>query len=39
MLFAAVISVLMRTIVYLWGPESLRSKAAVAVIKHHEVAA
>ena len=38
MLFAAVISVLMRTIVYLWGPEALRSKAAVAVIKHHEVA-
>jgi len=37
MLFAAVISVLMRTIVYLWGPETLRSKAAVAVIKHHEV--
>ncbi len=37
MLFAAVISVLMRTIVYLWGPEALRSKAAVAVIKHHEV--
>lgn len=39
MLFAAVISVLMRTIVYLWGPESLRSKAAVAVVKHHEVTA
>ena len=37
MLFAAVISVLMRTIVYLWGPESLRKTAAVAVIKHHEV--
>ena len=37
MLFAAVIAVLMRTIVYLWGPESLRQKADVAVIKHHEV--
>jgi TRAP-type mannitol/chloroaromatic compound transport system permease small subunit len=37
MLFAAVISVWMRTIVYLWGSESLRKKANVAVIKHHEV--
>ena len=37
MLFAAVISVWMRTIVYLWGPESLRNKADVPVIQHHEV--
>jgi len=36
-LLAAVISVLMRTIIYLWGPEDLRDTAAVAVIKHHEV--
>lgn len=36
MLFAAVISVLMRTIVYLWGAENLRDKADVAVIKHHD---
>ncbi len=35
MLFAAVISVLMRTIVYLWGPDELRKKANVAVIKDH----
>ena len=39
MLMAAVISVLMRTIVYLWGPEELRDKAAVAVIKNHGVVA
>jgi TRAP-type mannitol/chloroaromatic compound transport system permease small subunit len=37
MLFAAVISVLMRTIVYLWGSEALRKKADVAVIRHHGV--
>ncbi len=36
MLFAAVISVLMRTIVYLWGAENLRDKADVAVIRHHD---
>ena len=36
MLFAAVISVLMRTIVYLWGAEHLRDKADVAVIRHHD---
>ena len=35
MLLAAVISVLFRTIVYLWGPENLRNKANVAVIKDH----
>ncbi len=35
MLFAAVISVLMRTIVYLWGPEHLREQANVGVIKDH----
>lgn len=35
MLLAAVISVLMRTIIYLFGPEELRDKASVAVIKHH----
>ncbi|NIO43906.1 MAG: TRAP transporter small permease subunit, partial [Burkholderiales bacterium] len=40
MLFAGVISVLMRTIVYLWGPETLRNQAKVAVIKdHHGVTA
>jgi TRAP-type mannitol/chloroaromatic compound transport system permease small subunit len=35
MLFAGVISVLMRTIVYLWGPEALRARATVAVVKDH----
>lgn len=35
MLFAAVISVLMRTIVYLYGSDELKGKANVAVIKDH----
>jgi TRAP-type mannitol/chloroaromatic compound transport system permease small subunit len=35
MLMAGVISVLMRTIIYLWGPEELKPKANVAVIKDH----
>lgn len=35
MLMAAVISVLMRTIVYLWGPDELKGKTNVAVIKDH----
>ena len=35
LLFAAVITVLMRTIVYIWGPEELRPKANVGVIKDH----
>ncbi len=35
LLFAAVISVLMRTIVYVWGPEDLKGKANVGVIKDH----
>jgi TRAP-type mannitol/chloroaromatic compound transport system permease small subunit len=36
MLMAGVISVLFRTIIYLWGPDELKSKANVAVIKHHD---
>ena len=39
MLFAGVLSVLMRTIVYLWGPERLRERAEIAVIKDHGVTA
>ena len=35
LLFAGVISVLMRTMIYLWGPEALKKKANVAVIKDH----
>ena len=35
MLLAAVFSVLMRTIAYLWGPENLRDRACIDVIKHH----
>ncbi len=35
MLMAAVISVLFRTIIYMWGPEELKAKANVAVIKDH----
>ena len=35
LLFAAVISVLMRLIVYLWGPERLRKRSAFAGAKVH----
>lgn len=37
LLFIAVISVLMRTIIYIWGPEELRRKSNVAVVEHHGV--
>jgi TRAP-type mannitol/chloroaromatic compound transport system permease small subunit len=36
LLMAGVISVLFRTIIYLWGPDELKGKANVAVIKHHD---
>ncbi|MFN0038356.1 MAG: TRAP transporter small permease subunit [Burkholderiales bacterium] len=36
MLFAAVMSTLMRTILYLWGPEHLRQNANVPVIRDHQ---
>ena len=36
MLMAGVISVLFRTIIYLWGPEELRARANVGVIKNHD---
>ncbi len=39
MLFAGVISVLLRTIVYLWGPERLRREARVPVAEEQEGAA
>ena len=35
LLLAAVISVWMRTLIYLWGPERLRDRACIDVIKHH----
>jgi TRAP-type mannitol/chloroaromatic compound transport system permease small subunit len=35
LLLAGVISVWMRTIVYLWGPERLRDRACIGVIKDH----